>query len=284
MAALMAKLLPIGLILLMFVVGLRLQPTKLKDVFRHPVALGVGLVVQMVALPLVALGLAMLFALPAPVTAGLMLIAVAPGGVTSNYIALLARADLALSASMTLVTTAMASVTIPLILNLTGVAQLPDGPALLRMSLIMAAVGVGPMLLGMGLAAWRRGFADGLLSWLDPLSRLVFLATVLAVFVQNWEAMQTQFAVAGPATVALNLAALGLAYGAARLSGLTLHQGRAIMVEASLQNVAVSLFVAGVLLKDPSLSIPALIYAVVMNVSALIQIGLSRRGELTAVN
>ena len=282
MAALLAKLLPLGLILLMFVVGLRLRPAALGAVLSRPRALGTGLGVQLIGLPVVALGLGLAFGLSGPMLLGLVLVAAAPGGVTSNYIAHLARAELALSAAMTLVTTALASVTIPLVLGLTGLGEISGASGLSRLSLIMLVVAVAPMGLGMGLAAWKPRFAARLLGGLEPMAKLVFAAMVIATFVQNWGPMQANLATVGPAVVLLNLAALGLGYVAGQAVGLSTPDRRAIMVEASLQNVAVALFVAGAVLGEPAASVPALIYAMMMNVSALGQILAGRRGVATA--
>ena len=277
MAALLAKLLPLGLILLMFVVGLRLRPAALRGVLGRPKALATGLVVQLLALPVVALLLGTLFGLTGPMLLGLVLVAAAPGGVTSNYIAHLAKAELALSAAMTLVTTALASITIPLVLGLTGLGEISGASGLTKLSMIMLVVAVAPMALGMGLAAWKPHWAEAILKGLEPVAKLVFAAMVLATFIQNWGPMQANLGTVGPAVILLNLAALGLAFAAGQGMGLSTPDRRAIMVEASLQNVAVALFVAGAVLGEPAASVPALIYAMMMNVSALVQIMAGRR-------
>lgn len=283
MTEILAKLLPLGLVLLMFVVGLRLEGQRLRGTIARPRGLLTGLAVQWLGLPLLAVALGLVLGLPAPVWAGLVLIALAPGGVTSNYIAHLARADLALSTAMTLVTTAFAGVTIPLGLALTGAAELPDGASLMSISAKMSVVVVGPAALGLGLSTWAPKVAAWLLRGLEPVSKLVFAAMVLATFIQNWDAMMAHLGAVGAAVVLLNLGALALAAGAGRAMRLAFGQTRAIMVEASLQNVAVALFVAGSVLQDPALSVPALIYAVIMNVSALVQILAGRRGAEVAV-
>ncbi len=282
MTQILAAFLPVGLILLMFVVGLRLSFAKVAAAFLHPGALAAGLVVQMVLLPSVAFVLAQVFDLSAPMAIGLILVAAAPGGVTSNYIAYLARADVALSAAMTLVTTALAAVTIPLILILAGVGELPGVSGLARMSMAMTGVALVPMAAGIAFTAWRPALAGRLVSILDPVSKVVFAVMVFATFVQNWGPMMDHLSSVGPAVAALNLTALGLAGGAGILLGLTAERRRAIMVEASLQNVAVAMFVAGSLLKNPALATPALIYALVMNISALIQIGMAQRARMPA--
>lgn len=273
--------LPLGLALLMFVVGLRLSFSQVAKAFLYPKALGTGLIVQMVLLPATAFLLARFFALSEPMAVGLVLVAAAPGGVTSNYIAYLARADVALSAAMTLVTTALCAITIPLILVLTGLTELPDIAGLIRMSMLMIGVALVPMIAGMAFVIWRPNWAKRTTLVLEPASKLVFAIIVLATFLQNWQPMMAHFSSVGPAVIGLNLAALALAGGGGLLLGLGTESRRAIMVEASLQNVAVAMFVAGALLQNSALAIPALIYALVMNISALLQIGLAQKQRLS---
>lgn len=281
MTEILAAFLPLGLVLLMFVVGLRLSLPNVTQAFLHPKALAAGLFVQMILLPTTAFALARIFMLSDQMTFGLVLVAAAPGGVTSNYIAHLARADVALSAAMTLVTTALCAISIPLVLMLAGLAELPDSAGLARMSLLMIAVALVPMAAGMALAFLWPKLAKSVHQVLEPLSKIVFAAIVFATFSQNWQPMMAHFSSVGPAVVALNLAALALAAGACFLLDLGIESRRAIMAEASLQNVAVAMFVAGALLHNPVLAIPALIYALVMNISALLQITLAQKPRLS---
>lgn len=278
MTDLLAKLLPLGLALLMLVVGLRLKPRDFAVVFRHPKALGVGLAVQLLALPILAFFLGRVLGLSPMMQAGLILVAAAPGGVTSNYIAYLARADLALSTGMTLITTLLASVTIPIVLTMFDVADLGGAAGITRLSSAMLAVSVVPMLLGMGLGTVSERWQGRVLGLLEPAAKAIFVAMVLATFVQNWGPMQTNLAEVGVAVIGLNLGSLCLAALAAKLAGLLWSQTRAIMVEASLQNVAVAIFVAGSVLGEPALVVPGLLYAMVMNVTALVQIYLGNKG------
>lgn len=278
MTEVLAKLLPLGLALLMFVVGLRLRPGDIWAVFKTPKALAIGLVVQVVALPVLAYFLARALGLPLIMQAGLVLVAAAPGGVTSNYIAYLVRADLALSTGMTLITTLLTSLSIPLVLSIFNVGGFDTATSLTKLSLAMLAVSIVPLLLGMGLMVASSRIGARVLSVMEPVARVVFFAMVAATFVQNWGPMWANLADVGVAVVALNLGALGLGYGASRAAGLSSEKTRAIMVEASLQNVAVALFVAGSILEQPALSVPALIYAMVMNISALVQIATRSRG------
>lgn len=274
-----AALLPLGLAFLMAVVGLKLTPGGLLAAFRAPRPLLTGLAVQVLGLPLLALALASLLQLPPDVRTGLMIVAAAPGGITSNYAALLAGADVALSTAMTLVTNLIAYLTIPLILTSAGIT-LAGGASLLplvKLSLIMAAVTAVPLLLGLALGRFAPGMVARIMRPLDIASRLVFAAIVLATFLQNWGAMTDYARAAGLAVVLLNLCGIGLAFAAATLGGLPRPQGFAIAIETGLQNVALAIFVASTLMGNSALALVGLVYAVVMNLTALGLIAAGRR-------
>ncbi len=274
-----AALLPLGLAFLMFAVGMRLTPSSLAGAFRRPVALAGGLSVQIILLPLLAIVLARLFGLGATMSTGLLLVAAAPGGITSNYIALLARADVALSTAMTLVTSLLACVTIPLVLAAGGIEIGGGSPvlAMLRMSVVMSAVAAVPLMLGLAVRRFLPNVAASLDRRLDVSTRLVFAAIVLSTFWQNREAMVEHAFDVGPAAALLNVMAIAAGFGVAGLLGLPRSQVFAIAVETGLQNAAMAMFVATVIFGEGELTIPALVYAVLMNITALALIAVARR-------
>jgi len=274
-----AALLPLGLAFLMFAVGMRLTPAGLAGAFRHPAALAGGLSVQIVLLPLLAIVLGRLFGLGTTMSTGLLLVAAAPGGITSNYVALLARADVPLSTAMTLVTSLFACITIPLVLAAGGIAIGSGSPllAMLRMSVVMFAVAAIPLILGLALRRYLPQVAASLDRPLDVSSRLVFAAIVLSTFWQNREAMIEHVFDVGPAAALLNVMAIAAGFGIAGLLGLPKSQGFAIAVETGLQNAAMAMFVATAIFGQGDLTIPALVYAVLMNVTALALIAMARR-------
>lgn len=281
MSQAIALFLPAAMMVLMLALGLRLHARDIGAVLAAPRALLTGLAVQILALPLIAVALIGVLGLSAPMAAGLLLVAAAPGGVSSNYMAHLARGSVALSVTMTAITSLLAPLTLPLVLALTGVARLAPGD-LARVSLGMAAIGVLPLAAGMVMAARAPRLAQRVHSRLAPAAKALFALMVLATFWQNRAAMAEA---AGSAGVAAGLLALGAplsALLAARLARLTPTEARTIAIEASLQNVAITLFVAGTLLRQPTLAVPGLIYAVVMNLVALVLILRSRQGESPA--
>lgn len=281
MAGFLAGFLPVAMMVLMVSLGLRLRADDLLAELRAPKALGLGLGAQMLGLPLLAFVLARLAGLDPLLSAGLMLVAAAPGGVSSNYAAHLARGAVGLSVAMTLVTSLLAPLSVPMVLLAAGVAA-PDPAGLWKISLGMGAVAVGPMALGMAVARFWPRLAKGLARWLDPVAKLLFAAMVLATFVQNWGAMQGAVSAVGGAVLGLALLGPALAFGLARLGRLDGARARTVMTEAALQNVAITIFVAGQLLGQPALAIPGLIYAVLMNLVALLIIGAAGLGAWRA--
>lgn len=272
---LMSVFLPAGLAFLMFVVGLRLTLTDFRAVFATPTALLTGLLVQVCLLPLAAVFLARAFDLSVPMATGLVILSVSPGGITSNYIAMLARADVALSAAMTLITSAAAAITVPLILHVAGqflhLAAFGEG-GLGGIAIAMALVSILPLLLGIGIARFLPVVQELAGPVLDKLSKVVFAAIVISTFVENWNVMSVNAGEVGLACILLNLIAIGMAFAAAWLARLPGDKSTAIAVEAGMQNAAISMFIAANLFGDAALAIPALIYALAMNVTALILI------------
>lgn len=273
-----AFVLPLALAFLMFTVGLRLSPKHLWNTAARPVPILAGLAIQMLVLPAAAWLIVRFTALPPAAALGLMIIAVCPGGITSNYVSLLAGADVALSTAMTLVTSVAAGVTIPLLLGLSGV-EIESG-GLFRMALVTTAVAALPLVCGMALLAGRLALAERLSAVLDRPAKAVFVAIVLATFWQNRSALVDGAAVAGPAVVLLNVTGVALALGTRYISHVSQQQSLAIAIETGLQNVAIAIFICTVILSRPELAVPALLYAVVMNVTALVLVfhgGLHRK-------
>lgn len=279
--AAMTFLLPLGLAFLMFVVGLRLSGADLAACLARPRALLVGLAAQLVALPALALVWNAAFGLSGALAAGLIVVAAAPGGITSNYAALLARGDLALSTAMTLATSLAAFLTVPAVLTLSGAGAGAGAPlaAMAGMSAATALICAAPLALGMAARRFAPRSADRAQSPLDRLGRIVFAALVAATFWENRATLVAHAGTVGPAVVALNLSGLAAAAALTRLAGLGAPQRAAIMVETGLQNVAMALFVTQAM-GGGGLAIPALLYAVAMNVSALGLIAAGRRGWL----
>lgn len=270
----LALILPLALAFLMFTVGLQLAVADLFATARAPRALLAGLCVQMLVLPALAWILIRLLHLPPDIALGLMIIAICPGGITSNYVSLLAGADVALSTTMTLVTSLAASLTIPALLGLSGIEI--GTTSLLRMALVMTAVTAVPLAAGMLVRRSKEAHANTIAAALDRPAKLVFAGIVLATFWQNREALLVHAGETGPAVVMLNVSAVLLALSTRLMRGVSRAQALAIAVETGLQNAAIAIFICTSLLGRAELAVPALIYAVVMNLTALALVASNR--------
>jgi len=273
----LALVLPASLAFLMFTVGLRLAVSHFIEKAVHPRPLLAGLAIQMLVLPALAWVFSHVLPLQPDIALGLMIIAVCPGGITSNYVSVLAGADVALSTAMTLVTSVVASVTIPLLLGLSGMDV--GVTSLLRMALVMAVVTAVPLGLGMIVRAISLPTSQRLQKILEWPAKLVFAGIVLATFWQNREALLSSAMQVGPAVVLLNLGAILAAFATRYLNGVLRPQVMAIAIETGLQNAAIAIFICSTLLGRPELAVPALIYAIVMNITALGIVAVSRQSQ-----
>lgn len=263
-------LLPLALFILMLGMGMTLRLADFKRVLVSPKATLLGLFCQIVSLPLLALGLAYVFKLPPDLATGLMLLAVCPGGPTSNLITHLSKGDTALSVTLTAVASIITVFTIPLLLGLSmehflGKAQvisLPFGKTLIQ----LMAVTLLPVALGMWVnAAWPR-LTERLSKTVNVLS-VAFLAVIILAAVLKEKDLGAQFAVAGPAAIALNLCGMAVGYAVAAGFSLPVPQRRTISIEVGIQNGTLALAIALGLLESPRMAIPAVVYSIFMFVS-----------------
>lgn len=267
-------LLPLGLAFIMFAMGLTLQWADFRRVFEAPKAIALGLLCQLVLLPLAAFGLLLLWPLSPEFAVGLMILAASPGGITSNMLTHLARGDTALSISLTAISSLAGVITVPLVVNFalihfTAAAAMTDIPVA-RMILGVLVVSTLPLLLGMALNHWRPALAEAVERVARPLSVGVFALIVLWAFVSQWRVMMDNLALIGPSIVALNVLVLAGGYWLAGAQGLARRQTIAIGLEGGLQNGALGIFVAMTLLGNAAMMVPSITYALVMNVTAAV--------------
>lgn len=275
---------PLGLAFIMLTVGLGLAPRDFRALAERPEAVAAGVAAQVVLLPLTALAVALAFDL-APLTGlGLVLVACVPGGVTSNFITVLARGEAALSVVLTALSTTVAIVSVPLVLVL-AVDVLGAGlllPAALPMGETARAVLVVtalPMAVGMAARALRPELARRVLVPARRTATVVFAAIVVAAFGADWAVVEAHWRAVGPAVVAFNLLAVGGGLALGRLLRLGPRATTTLGVECGLQNVALALFLGGHVLGVPALVVPAVLYVLVMNGAALMLVAHGRRGE-----
>ena len=270
------------LTVLMFDLGLTLKVSDFVTVFRKPKAMIVGLVGQLVLLPLIALALGSAFHLEPLFFIGLVLIACCPGGSSSNVFSKLAKGDVALSVSLTAVSSLVTLVTLPLIMNAatlrlgesTGIT-LPVGN-LLKQNLLTMLL---PIALGIALRYWKENAA---LKIDRVLAKCAFPALMLLAalfFIQNKTAIVDNFGVLGLSTGALILCSIALAALMGRAVRLDYRQRRTINIEVGMQNAAQAIAVATspFVFNNSVIATPAIIYALLMNVVLLSYVAAIKR-------
>jgi BASS family bile acid:Na+ symporter len=265
-------LLPAGLAFIMFALGLKLSVADFGRVMAYPLAVGLGLIAQTVLLPLTAFGLTLLFDLAPQTAVGLMILAACPGGVTAAMITELSRGDTCLSITLTACTSLLSFVTVPIIVGFSlqhflGHAagfDFPVGQAIGSLFLIT----IVPVAAGLFLneAGWLTSRVTKIIG---KLATAVFLMIVFLTFFTEWPSITAHISTIGPVILLLNVItmATGALLGVAgRLPG----AGRiALAVECGIQNSALGITVAVSLVSISQLAVPSVIYAFLMNITAL---------------
>ena len=264
-------ILPSALFLIMFGIGLSLKPSGFMAVFREPKAAIIGLGTQMLALPSLAFLVAIVFRLPPEIAVGLIIIALAPGGATSNLFTYLSKGDVPLSICLTAIVSLITPFTIPLITAQSMTYFMGDSTEfevpIAKTIIQLLVITVVPIVLGMA-TLFRWPAAAGSIERGLRLFSIVFLLLIIALIVlKNAGNMGSFFAQSGLATLALNLAALALGYLIANWSRLSHAQAVSIAFEVGIQNGTLALFVAGTLIGNEVMMIPAVTYSLIMFVS-----------------
>jgi BASS family bile acid:Na+ symporter len=256
----------------MFALGLKLSVADFRRVFTSPRAVGLGLTAQTLLLPATAFGIAKLFDLQPEAAVGLMILAACPGGVTAAMITDLSRGDTCLSLTLTACTSVLSFFTVPIIVGFSldhflarvVPVEYPVGLAIGNLFLITLL----PVALGL-IVNEARWLTPAVASLVHRLATIVFLAIVFATFLTEWANITTHLATIGPAILTLNVAtmATGVLLGAV---GRLPTGGRiALAVECGIQNSALGITVAVSLLHFSGLAVPSVIYALLMNITAL---------------
>ena len=274
--------LPVALFAVLFGMGLSLVPEDFRRVLRHPKAKLVGLTCQLVMLPVIAFALALLFRLPGELAVGLMVLAACPGGATSNVITHLSKGDTALSVTLTAISSIVCVFTIPWIVGW-SMEWFMDGSAAVQLPFWktlgqLTAVTILPIVCGMALRGARPTLAQRL-ERPAAVFALVFLALIIAAAVAREKDLAHQFAVAGPAAIALNILTMALGFAAGWAFGLPKSQRITISIEAGIQNGTLALAISLGLLESAQIAMPSVVYSLFMFVTGALMIALfGKRG------
>ena len=271
---LITAILPVAVFIIMFGLGLSLRIADFIYVMKQPKIMLMGLSTQFIALPLIALMIAILFELSPELAVGLMIISFVPSGSTSNMFTNLAKGDVALSISLTTVSSLLTSFTIPLFTVLSmkyflGSENIIEMPLLKTMFQLLIII-ILPVIVGMIILSKWKNIADKM----EPLIRIfsiVFLVLIIiAIIVKNRVEMPGFFLQTGLPVLTLNILALGLGYWLSKLFKLSQKQAITIGYEVGIQNGALALMIAGTVIGNNTMMIPAVTYSLFMFITGFI--------------
>jgi BASS family bile acid:Na+ symporter len=276
-----AEVIPWVLRLVMVGLGLSLTLADFKRVVVFPKAATIGLVAQLVGLPLTAFALAWLFNAPPAIAVGLIILAACPSGVTANAYTFAARADVPLCVTLSAVTSVVTVFSIPFLIELALEIFFAEGQIItispVGMLLNLMTFTLLPLALGMLLRYFFPGPAEHAV---EPIRRVIlyFMIVILLLgVISSYQDLIDHFATAGGLVLAMNLITMGFGYGAARAFKLPLTQVITITFEVGVQNLALSFAITFNILQRPDLAVAGLIYAAVMPATALAFVSIARR-------
>lgn len=266
-------MLPLSLAIIMLGMGLSLTPSDFKRVVIYPKATAIGILNQIIVLPVVGFTLLYLFGLKSPELAvGIMVLAACPGGPTSNLISHISKGDTALSITLTAISSLIAVITIPLIVNFAlahfmqqgEYVPLPVFDTIIKLMIITLI----PVAIGMFIRAKAINFARKMNKPVKAVSGILLFVIILAAILANKEIFVQSFRDVGPIALALNAVMLLIGYFSARLLSLRQAQSITISVESGIQNGTLGIAIASTLLHNNVIAISPAIYSLIMFVTA----------------
>jgi len=281
--------LPVALMIIMAGMGLGLTFGDFREVLARPRAMVVGTVAQVVLIPALAFGLAQLMGLSPAIAVGLVIIAACPGGTTSNIFTLLARGNVALSITLTVLASLITIVTIPLYTNLaldlysTGEAETVHLPVLKTVITLLVIV-VIPVLAGMFIRRRSIDFALRAEKQVGKFGLLVLVVLIAMIVYGTRYEILSLLAQAGPAAIALNLVGIAAGFASSRLLGVSRRDGLTIAIEVGIKNGTIGLMVTLTLLKSAEMAIPSAVYGVLMFIFGGLLVVYGRKQSPTALH
>ena len=266
--------LPIALAFIMFALGLGLTGTDFLRVIKQPKDFFVGAISQIILLPVIAFVLVKIWPISPELAIGVMIIAAAPGGVTSNILTSFARGDVALSISLTAIISLLSVITVPFIivtsLGLLGSENVSQNISLTSMAISMFLIVTVPVIIGM---IFRRFVSNTAINF-EPIAKkisvVLFIIVLLGAIFAEKNNIVSYFADAGLITFVLNVLMMVVAFYVAKLFGTGNAQKKCIAIECGLQNGTLAIFVGTTLFGGGAFVIPAATYSLIMFVTSLI--------------
>ena len=277
------KIAPLALALIMIGLGLGLTVNDFKRVLQNPKIFFVGIFSQIVLLPIIAYILLLVIKVPTAIALGVMIIAAAPGGVTSNVMTKFARGDVALSISLTAVCSLISIISVPLIVfssaKLIGVSNISEEITMTGIALKMAGVVTLPVFIGMIIRKFTENFISNNIKFIERTTGFLFLIVFAAIWIEERNNILSYLSQAGVIVLTLNIVMMIFAYYLAKVFSSNIEQRRCIAIECGLQNGTLAVFVATQIFNDIIYVIPTAAYALIMYITAFIFMYLLRNSN-----
>ena len=278
------KIAPIILALIMLGLGLGLKLEDFGRVLKSPKDFIVGFISQLIILPIVAYILILILRAPPEIAIGVMIIAAAPGGVTSNIMTKFADGDVALSISLTAVISLLSIITVPLIIftsaDFLGITEMSQNISMTGIALKMFLVVTVPVILGMVIRKFAENFIASKVGIFNKLNIILFAIFFFAAFYEEKENLINFIMQAGLITLILNVSMMVIAYYIAKAFTSGIKQMRCIALECGLQNGTLAIFVSTQIFgTDILYAIPTAAYALIMYITGFIFIFILRKSN-----
>ena len=275
------KIAPIALALIMLALGLGLTSQDFLRVAKQPKDFLVGLICQLILLPIIAFLLLKIFNLPLEIALGVMIIAAAPGGVTSNVLTKFANGDVALSISLTAIISLISIISVPFIVfksaELLEVTEISKEISMIGISMKMFLVVTLPVIIGMLIRKFATNFVISKSQLIERVSVFLFVVVFAAIWVEEWENIMGYIKQAGLITLVLNIVMMFIGYYVAKFLASGVSQRKSISLECGLQNGTLAVFVASQLFTEITYLIPTATYAIVMFLTSIIYVFIVRK-------
>jgi BASS family bile acid:Na+ symporter len=268
------KIAPIALALIMLTLGLGLTTSDFTRVIKRPKDFLVGLICQVILLPIIAFVLIKILNVQPALALGVMIIAAAPGGVTSNILTKFANGDVALSVSLTAIISLLSILTVPFIViksaDLLDINYLSKEISMSGISIKMFLVVTLPVVIGMLIRKFAQNFILNRTALIEKISLTLFMIVFISIWLEEWDNIIMYISRAGVITLILNVTMMVLGFYVAKIFTSGIEQRKCISLECGLQNGTLAVFVSTQIFDDIIYLIPTASYALIMFVTSII--------------
>ena len=275
------KIAPICLALIMLGLGMGLTLQDFKRVATNPKDFIIGIICQFTLLPIIAFILIKSFNTPIELALGVMIIAAAPGGVTSNVLTKFANGDVALSVTLTAFVSLVSIVSVPFIVfksaDLLNITYITTQISMVEISMKMFLVVTLPIIIGMLIRRFATNFITSKTKLIQRISILLFIIVFLAIWIEEWDNVISFITRAGLIVLTLNVIMMAVGYYVAKFFAVGIPQRRCISLECGLQNGTLAVFVSTQIFDELVYMVPTAAYALIMFITSLVFVFIIRK-------